>query len=210
MNFCVYGKLKKCLTVNPWKWGFLKILCWGPKSEASLNTGNLSSLGRCAGGESLWRLTLQGLRNGKWRTESWFFLAFQSFEIPSGLDLLSDRAGRQLKHYSSSSLMHVCIEHSSRSQVMNPISQDSNEPINTPREFYTFFPTMGAFILESIFQDEHGDVATSQLLKTTRYEQDTSVVLNKGNKEPCIWKALDWQAPMNWKTWKHKQSIRSI
>lgn len=135
------------------------------------------------------------------------FSAFQTFEISSGLDFLSDRAGRQLKHYSSSSLVYTCTEHSSRSQVMNLISQDSNEPINTPSEFYTFFPTMGAFILESVILNGHGDAATS--LKTTKYEQDTSVILNKGNKEPCIWKALVWQAPRNWKTRKHKQLIRS-
>lgn len=107
------------------------------------------------------------------------FSAFQTFEISSGLDFLSDRAGRQLKHYSSSSLVYMCVEHSSRSQVMNLISQDCNEPINTPREFYTFFPTMGAFILESVILNGHGDVATS--LKTTKYEQGTSVIL-KGTK----------------------------
>lgn len=150
MDFCVYDrdKLQKRLSVNSWQWGFLKILCWGSKNEVSLNTGIWSNLGRCAGGESLWRLTLQG---GTGNEGLKLFSAFQTFEISSGLDLWSDRAGRQLKHYSSSSLMHMCIEQSSRSQVMNLISQDSNEPINTPSEFYTFLPTMRAFILESIF-----------------------------------------------------------
>lgn len=70
-------KLQKKLSVNPWKWDFLKILCWAPKNEASSNTGSLSAPGRCAGGESLWRLTLQGLRNWEWRNET--LLGFSNF-----------------------------------------------------------------------------------------------------------------------------------
>lgn len=64
----------KCMEGTNFKkgWGsspegehFLEFLCWVPKNEASQNAGSLSDLGQCAGDESLWRLTLQGLRNWK-------------------------------------------------------------------------------------------------------------------------------------------------
>lgn len=63
---CVVGTdFMKGWVSSPESETLLRFLCWVPKNEASQNTGSLSDLGQCAGDESLWRLTLQGLR--KWK-----------------------------------------------------------------------------------------------------------------------------------------------
>lgn len=136
----VYGrdKLQKRLRVIPWRWAFLRILVLSTQKWSFSKCWQLiRSWAMC------WRWILVKISSAgteeledAWRNETLSFTNFLELFRPW---FMADRGGRQLKHYSSRNLMYMCITHTNRSQVMNLISQNSNKPINTPSDFYTFF-----------------------------------------------------------------------